>query len=343
MLALSILTGAAIFVADLLLPQGFAVSVAYVGWLLISLRSPRRRPTVAMASVATALIVAGFFVARSDGTNVPAEATSRGLAMLAVWATAALIVRGKRTEAQRARRSSRRRASLRAMGVEPDALDTLAAGYIISAQEEERSRLARELHRELAPRLTAAANELHALRGDPATAAERAQRVEGQLAELESDFRRLSHSLYPTALERLDLAEAIEAECRGFEERGGLWIDFESRDVPRMVPKEVAVCLYRVCQESLSNVAKHSKAAEARVLLEAVEDGLRLAVTDTGVGFDPETTTGNLGLLGMRERARLAKGRFEVRSKRGGGTEIVAFVPVAWTDEGLTQAARAGG
>jgi signal transduction histidine kinase len=343
MLTFSILAGAAIFVCDLLLSQGFAVSVAYVTWLLISLWSQRRRPTVVMASIATVLIVAAFFLTRDSSTSVPAAAGSRGLAIVAVWATAALIVRAKRTEAQRARRSSLRRASLRAMGVEPDALDALAAGYIISAQEEERSRLARELHGELAPRLTAAAQELHAMRSDPATAPERAQRLEGQLAELESDFRRLSHSLYPTALERLDLAEAIGSECRGFEERCGLWIDFESRDVPRIVPKEVAVCLYRVCQESLSNVARHSKAAEARVLLEAVEDGLRLAVTDTGVGFDPETTTGNLGLLGMRERARLAKGRFEVRSKRGGGTEIAAFVPVAWTDEGLAQAARAGG
>lgn len=343
MLTFGILTGAVILVCDLLLTQGFAVSAAYVTWLLISLWSPHRRPTVVMASAATVLIVAGFFLTRDAGTSVPAEASNRVLAMLAVWVTAGLIVRGKRTEGQRARRSSRRRASLRAMGVEPDALDALAAGHIISAQEEERSRLARELHGELAPRLTAAAKELHALRGDPSGASERAQRVEGQLTELEGDFRRLSHSLYPTALERLDLAEAIESECRGFEERCGLWIDFESRDVPRMVPKEVAVCLYRVCQESLSNVAKHSKAAEARVLLESVEDGLRLAVTDTGVGFDPETTTGNLGLLGMRERARLAKGRFEVRSKRGGGTEIVAFVPVAWTDEGLAQAASAGG
>lgn len=101
------------------------------------------------------------------------------------------------------------------------------------------------------------------------------------------------------------------------------------------------MCLYRVCQESLNNVAKHSTVDEAKVLLEAAEDGLTLVVSDSGVGFDPETTTGNTGLLSMRERVRLAKGRFEVRSQRGAGTEIVAFVPVAWTDEGLAQAAGA--
>jgi two-component system sensor histidine kinase UhpB len=165
--------------------------------------------------------------------------------------------------------------------------------------------------------------------------------VEGQLAELEKDFLRFSDRLYPSALNRLDLVEAIEAECRSVEEQSGVWLDFESRSVPRTLPEGVAVCLYRVCQESLRNVSKHSKADEAKVLLEADENGLTLVVSDSGVGFDPETTTSRMGLLGMRERARLAGGTFEVRSQPGAGTEIAAFVPIAWADEGLAAAARA--
>ena len=143
------------------------------------------------------------------------------------------------------------------------------------------------------------------------------------------------------ALNRLDLVEAIEAECRSVEEQSGLWLDFESQKVPRTLPEEAAVCLYRVCQESLRNVSKHSKADEAKVLLEADEDGLTLVVSDSGVGFDPGTTRGGMGLLGMRERARLAGGTFEVCSRPGAGTAVAAFVPIAWADEGLAFAAGA--
>jgi signal transduction histidine kinase len=339
-LAFSVLAGAAIFITDVLLFQVFAVGMAYVTWLLISLWLPDRRATVVMAWAATVLMVTGFFLTRADGMSALVAAADRGVATLAVWIAAALIVRRNRTEAHLDRTEMRRRTSLRALGVEPDALDDLASGHLISEQEEGRKRLSRELH-DFALRLALAATEVQALRVDPSNATERALCVEGQLAELENDFRRLSRSLYPLGLDRLDLAEAIESECRSFEERCGVWINFESRNVPRTLPKEAAVCLYRVCQESLNNVAKHSTADEAKVLLEAAKDGLTLVVSDSGVGFDPETATGNTGLLRMRERVRLAKGRFEIRSQRGSGTEIVAFVPVAWADEGLAQAASA--
>jgi signal transduction histidine kinase len=340
-LAFIVLSGASIFVADVLLPETFVLGMAYVIWLLISLWSPGRRLTIHMAWVATALIVAGFIVGLSPESSALAAIRNRGVAALGVWVVAVLIVRRKRSEAHQGRIEARRRASLRTLGVEPDAHDDLAAGHIVTAQEEERSRLARELHDDLAPRLALAANEVQALRIDPAGASERALRLERQLAELAKDFQLFSRRLYPTALDRLDLAEAIELECRSVEERSGLWIDFESRNVPRTLPKLAVVCLYRVCQESLSNVAKHSRAEEARVLLEAGDDGLTLTVSDSGIGFDSKTTKGNSGILSMRERARLAGGRFEVRSGRGVGTEIVAFVPVAWTDEGLAHAAHA--
>ncbi len=331
----------AIFAADALLSQGFAVGVAYAAWLLISLSQEGRRPTLTMAWAATGLLIAGFFLSPADGTTLEVATANRGVAIAAIWVEAALVVRWKRTEKRQRRVRARRRASLRALGIEPDSLNGGGAGHVVFAQEEERNRLARELHDELAPRLALATDELQALRKDPAHAAERALGIQRQLIELGKDFGRLAHSLYPRALDRLDLTEAIESECRSVEQRGALWVHFEANNVPRMLPKEMAVCLYRVCQESLNNVAKHSRSEEAKVVLEATDDGLMLVVTDSGVGFDPETATGHKGLVSMRERVRLANGRFDVRSRRGAGTEIVAFVPVAWSDEGLAQAAHA--
>ena len=341
LLVFVVLASAAIYAADLLLSQGFAVGAAYVAWLLISFWLPGRQSTIVMAAVATSLIVVAFFLNRAEGTSMLVDAGNRAFATVAVWIAAALIVLRKRTETRRGRTEARRRAFLRALGEEPEALDEPATGHLVSVQEQERSRLARELHDDYIPHLAIAAMEIQASLADPSKAAERSRSVAGQLKKLEEGLRRFCARLYPTALDRLDLAEAIESECLSFEEQFGVWVDFESRNVPRTLPKEAAVCLYRVCQEGLNNVARHSKAGEAKVLLEASDDGLTLVVSDSGVGFDPQATTGSKGLLGMRERARLAGGRLEVRSRRGAGTEIVAFVPVAWTDEGLAVAAGA--
>jgi signal transduction histidine kinase len=287
------------------------------------------------------LIVAAFFLTRADETSLVVAASDRGFTVLAIWAAVVLIVRWKGWATRSGRINAHRRASLRALGVQPEALDDVAAGHLVSSQEDERRHLASELQRDLAPRLATAVLDIRALRGGASNATELLRSVEGQLAELKKDFLRFADRLYPSALNRLDLVEAIEAECRSVEEQSGLWLDFESRNVPRTLPEEAAVCLYRVCQESLRNVSKHSKADEAKVLLEADEDGLTLVVSDSGVGFDPETTMGGMGLLGMRERARLAGGTFEVRSRPGAGTEAAAFVPIAWADEGLAAAAGA--
>jgi signal transduction histidine kinase len=341
LLVFSVAAAAGIFAADVWLSQAFAVGGAYVAWLLISFWSERRRAPLAMAWAATGLLLAGLFLSRADGTPLLFAAANRGVVMVAIWITAAVIVRRKRTETHQGRIRARRRASLRALGLEPDALDGQGAGRLVFAEEEERSRLARHVHDDLVPRLAHVTQDVQDLRTNPARAIERLVLLESQLAELGNDIQYFSHSLYPRALDRLDLAEAIESECRSVEQRFAVWIHLETRNVPRTLPKEAAVCLYRVCQESLSNVAKHSKSEEAKVLLEAADEGLTLVVSDSGVGFDPETTTGRLGLLGMRERVRLANGRFDVRSQRGAGTKIVVFVPVAWTDEGLAQAAHA--
>jgi signal transduction histidine kinase len=340
-LVFSAVVAAAIFAADFLLAPAFAVGASYVAWLLISFWTAGRRAPLSMAWVASGLLLAGLLLTRGEGTSLLGAAINRGVALVAIWITAAVIMRRKRAENQLGRTRARRRASLRALGLEPDALDGQGASHLIFAEEEDRSRLARQLHEDFAPRLAHVAKDVQGLRTNPARATERLVLLERQLAELGNDIQHFSHSLYPRALDRLDLAEAIESECRNVELRSALWIHLETRNVPRTLPKEAAVCLYRVCQESLNNVAKHSRSEDAKVLLEAADDGLTLVVSDSGVGFDPETATAHSGLLSMRERVRLANGRLDVRSQRGAGTKIVAFVPVAWTDEGLAQAAHA--
>jgi signal transduction histidine kinase len=164
--------------------------------------------------------------------------------------------------------------------VQPEALDDAAVGHLISLLEDDRRHLASELHGDLARRLASAVLDVRAVRGEPSNATELWRSIEGQLAELEKDFLRFSDRLCPSALNRLDLVGAIEAECRSVEEQSGVWLDFESRNVLRTLPEEAAVCLYRACRESLSNVSKHSKADEAKVLLEADGDGLTLVDGD---------------------------------------------------------------
>ena len=112
-------------------------------------------------------------------------------------------------------------------------------------------------------------------------------------------------------------------------------IEFADRSVPRAVPEDTALCLYRITQEALHNVIKHSGGTVARVELTRDNGELRLVVADDGVGFDPETVrvNGSLGLVSMAERARFVHGRFSIESHAGKGTRIDVHVPIAAVDD----------
>ena len=152
-------------------------------------------------------------------------------------------------------------------------------------------------------------------------AGERSGRIAAQLRELSSDVHKLSHQLHPAKVEQLGLVTAAQSWCDDLAKQSGLRIEFSARNVPADLEPGISLCLYRVIQESLRNVVRHSHATAARVELTGETDGLRLTITDEGQGFDVNeaTHTGGLGLVSMQERMRLLHGTIAVSSKPGSG------------------------
>ena len=202
------------------------------------------------------------------------------------------------------------------------------AGGLLSVQEEERRRLARELHDDLTQRLAVLAIETgkleHQLEDLPAGIREKIGHVKEQMVKLSSDVHDISRQLHPSIIDDLGLRQAIQSECVNFTNREGIAIQYEPKTIPPDIPREVSVCLFRIVQEGLRNIAKHAKVTEAQVKLEGHDDTISLTIEDAGVGFDPALRQGKagLGLISMEERARLIRGEFLVQSRPGRGTVI---------------------
>ena len=165
----------------------------------------------------------------------------------------------------------------------------------------------------------------------------RMQELATQVKRLSSEVHRLSHELHPAKLEQLGLVAAVRGFCEEFAVAHEMAVEFADRSVPRAVPQDTALCLYRIAQEALQNVVKHSGGTAARVELTMEGSELRLAIADDGVGFDPETmrANGSLGLVSMGERARFVHGLLSVESHAGKGTRVEVRVPIAAADESL--------
>jgi len=203
---------------------------------------------------------------------------------------------------------------------------------LFDAQEQERSRIARDLHDELGQHLTAIMIGLRTIEqaADLPQAMERARTVAAAGAAGLSEVRRIARALRPTVLEDLGLVTAIERLGEEFQSVNGVPVELAlSIDPSTRFAQQVELCVFRVVQESLTNAAKHAGAQRLRVRLAASNAMISVLVADDGHGFDPDETMGSsFGLNGMRERVELFGGRFEVKSKPGGGTTILAEVPV---------------
>ncbi|MFZ4538931.1 PAS domain-containing protein [Propionivibrio sp.] len=204
---------------------------------------------------------------------------------------------------------------------------------LIRAQEDERALLARELHDDVTQRLAVLAIEVGRIELSTlgATQAEAMQAVREGLTRLSEDVHSLAYQLHPSVLEELGLAEALRAECERRLRQG--WLDLSANIEPltTVVGKDAALCLFRLAQEALNNVARHAGTCAASVTLREMDGGLLLAVRDDGIGFDPEHPRARmqLGLVGMRERVLLAHGTLDIESAPSRGTTIVAWVPAA--------------
>jgi signal transduction histidine kinase len=210
------------------------------------------------------------------------------------------------------------------------------SGHLINAHEEERLRLARELHDDVAQRVALLTIELSALAQEskklPSHVNDQITRLSSAAAALGGDIHRLSHQLHPAILRQLGLAAAIHAFCRDLSETRHVTIDVQVSALREPLHEDVTLCIYRVAQEALHNVVRHSRAPLAVVTLATTESQVVLTVRDGGVGFDPHTpiARASVGLTSMRERVRLVNGQFSVCSQPGEGTSIEARVPVGF-------------
>jgi len=204
------------------------------------------------------------------------------------------------------------------------------SGRLIQAQEEERSRIARELHDDLSQRLalvTIGLEEL-SLRDASSTSNPQLQAISSQSKEIAAEIHNLSRQLHPSQLEVLGLVAAVQSFCTEISRQKGLRIDLVHDGVPRGLPSEVRLCLYRVVQEALQNVCKHSGADQVRIELTGTPEAVSLVIVDRGRGFDPKATGTGLGLVSMRERVRLVRGELSIDSRPGGGTKIQVRAPL---------------
>ena len=208
------------------------------------------------------------------------------------------------------------------------------AGRLINAQEEERRRLARELHDDLAQRLAVFAIDVGQLEQQlvdpPDPVQEELREMKKGIVKISQDVHNLSRQLHPSILDDLGLIKAVESECTNFTRREGIEIVFNHENIPTVIPKGISLSLYRIVQEGLNNVSKHACADHISVSLKCIGDDILLSVQDDGIGFDSEEVREKpgLGFSSMRERVILMHGEFSIRSQPERGTVIAVRMPL---------------
>lgn len=209
------------------------------------------------------------------------------------------------------------------------------SGKLITAQEDERSRLASELHDDFSQRLALLSLGIETTAELVPASSEAVQQQLNELlnsaSELGADIHTLSHRLHSSTLERLGLVAGIGAFCKEFTAQHRVRVIFSHDDLGSPVSAAVALSLFRIVQEGLRNVCKHSAASEARVTLTEQNRHLHLSIADDGAGFDPydDRCRQGLGLFSMEERARLISGRLQLNAEPGKGTRIEVWVPIS--------------
>jgi PAS domain S-box-containing protein len=205
---------------------------------------------------------------------------------------------------------------------------------LIEAQEEERAHLARELHDDLSQRMALLEVSLDQFKqevsGVPSRARQQLHAIAEVAREVSSNIHGLSHQLHPSKLDTLGLEASLMGLCREFTGQHNLQVQFVHNDIPRHIPKNVTLCLFRIAQEALRNVVKHSGALEAKVELSSDGDQIDLCISDSGAGFSPDSAKGisGLGIVSMRERLRLVDGHLSIESEPWHETQIRVRVPL---------------
>lgn len=208
------------------------------------------------------------------------------------------------------------------------------AGSLITAQDDERRRLSRELHDDITQQLAFLSIELGRLTAQRTYELEetraRIRTLQDQTLRMSNEVRRLSHGLHPSVIEDFGLSVALEEFCDEYASIHGVSVRFEGLVEDSQLSREGATCLYRLVQESLRNAVVHGRATEIYVELTTDPESIHLRVRDNGAGFETDggRSKAGLGIISMKERIRLVRGTLELSSRPGQGTEITASVPL---------------
>ena len=204
------------------------------------------------------------------------------------------------------------------------------SGRLLTVHENERRRLARELHDDVTQRLAALAIDAARIDSGSSTTEGSTRSIRDGLVKLSEDVHALSYRLHPSVIDDLGLVEALKAECDRVARAGSVSVDVHAREIPQKLPQDTALCLFRIAQEALRNVVRHARASAVEVSLAPMEGGLQLAVSDNGAGFDAARDSGrhSLGHASMRERVHLLGGEVDIESTPGHGTTVIAWVPL---------------
>jgi two-component system sensor histidine kinase UhpB len=201
---------------------------------------------------------------------------------------------------------------------------------LMKAQEEERMRIAGELHDGVLQQLTSLTIRLSTATLKLASDSEpkaKLRELQKDLIQMGTDIRHLSHELHPALLQEAGLPAALSSYCEEFSNVRGIPVSYEADESVDELSPWAALCIYRIAQEALGNVAKHSRANQVEVRLSPSDGNVCLSVSDDGVGFSPSDKSGGLGLINMRERVHQLNGTFEFESEPGRGTTVRVAIP----------------
>lgn len=373
-LALILVLTAVLFLLDYSLPLGVATGMLYACLLFLTAPSTSQRLPLIAACAASVLIVVGGTGHIVSSIPLWMGLTNRSLSIAVVWGTLFFMLQRRRAEAalQEARdsldvRVQQRTAELgqvnkalvaeiterieteESLRTSEKALETSRVALklsqnelraltarLLTAQEEERRRISRDLHDDINQRLAMLVVELEGMNQAhpdlPTGLGSRLRSLQDNVAELSEDIRHLAYQYHPSVLDDLGLTVALQRLVEDFSLRTGVSCSFRYETVPESVPSNVGTCLYRLSQESLNNAAKHAQATQISVVLRGVDEMLMLTITDNGVGFDPDRRSDSmngLGLVSMKERAHLAQGDLSIDAAPGRGTSIRIRIPLA--------------
>ena len=357
-----------LFALDLFMPLGVAIGALYAGIVLLASFSPNPRLPLLTAACATGLLIVGA-VAGPRLNSIPlwVGVANASLGLVVVWISAVLLQQRHHAEIRlrqakdelEARVAARTREladvnrtllheisehveteeSLRAsehdLATSRQELRDLAA-RLLTAQEEERRRISRDLHDDINQRLAMLVVQAESLESSlPPSASDCSKElrsIQDRLTELSDDVRHLAYQFHPSILDDLGLTVALQRLVDECAARANLQGTFDVSPAPQTVPQTVATCLYRIAQESLANVMKHAQASRVMVSLASTADAITLTVQDDGVGFDTQQLANNhrgLGLISMAERLRLVRGTVTIDSLPHQGTRLYIKVPHA--------------